>query len=147
MAAKRSAEVVWENDLMKGSGTITKVGSGALSDLPVTWASRTEQPGGKTSPEELLAAAHASCYAMAFSAALGRNNTPPERLRVHAESTFDRVGQGFKVTTMELSVSGKVPGLDEQKFREIAESAENGCPISNALRNNVEIKLNVTLEE
>jgi osmotically inducible protein OsmC len=146
MPAQRSAEVVWENDLMKGNGTITRVGSGALSNLPVTWAARTEQPGGKTSPEELLAAAHAACYAMAFSAALGRNNTPPQRLDVRAVSTFDKVGAGWKVTTMELDVTGRVSGLDEEKFRELARAAEQGCPISNALRNNVDIKLNAKLE-
>ncbi len=146
MAARRTAEVIWEGDLVKGSGKITSVGSGAFSDLPVTWASRTEEPNGKTSPEELLAAAHASCFAMAFSATLGRNNTPPEKLDVKVVSTFDRVGQGWRVVSMELLVRGKVPGLDESKFIELAKTAELGCPISNALRNNVEIKLSANLE-
>lgn len=145
MAAQRRASVVWEGDLIKGKGSITEVTSGAFSNFPVTWAARTEQPGGKTSPEELLASAHASCYAMAFSAALGRNGTPPQKLNVNALCTFDRVGDGWKVTTMELDVKGKVAGLDRTKFEEIASAAEKGCPISNALRNNVEIRLHAQL--
>jgi lipoyl-dependent peroxiredoxin len=145
MAAQRKAETVWQGDLLNGNGT-TKVFSGALPDFPVTWASRTEQPAGKTSPEELLAAAHASCFAMAFSATLARNRTPPKTLRVSATSTFDKVGDGWKVTKMDLNVTGNVPSLDQQKFSELAVTAEKGCPISNALRNNVEISVNAKLE-
>jgi osmotically inducible protein OsmC len=144
-AAQRRAEVIWEKDLLKGRGSV-KVGSGALSEFGVTWASRTEQPDGKTSPEELLAAAHASCYAMALSATLARKGTPPERLNVKAVSTFDRVGEGYKVTTMELTVRGKVPGIDQAKFEDAAREGEKACPISNALRNNVDIKLTAKLE-
>lgn len=146
MAAQRTADVIWENDLLNGKGSITNVGSGAFSNLALSWSARTEQPGGKTSPEELLAAAHAACYAMAFSATLARNKTPPQRLDVRAQCTFDKVGDGYKVTTMELSVRGKVPGLDQAAFQEIAKKAEQGCPISNALRNNVAISVNATLE-
>jgi len=146
MATQRRAEVIWENDLLNGSGTIKEVGSGAFSDLPLSWSARTEQSGGKTSPEELLAAAHASCFAMAFSANLARNKTPPQRLNVTAVCTFDKVGEGWKVTTMDLSVIGKVSGIDQMKFDEVARKAEQGCPISNAIRNNVEIKLNAKLE-
>ncbi len=142
--AKRTASVTWENDLIRGKGTV-RFGTGALPETGVTWASRTEQPGGKTSPEELLAAAHASCYAMALSATLARNGTPPTRLDVTAVCTFDRVGDGWKVTTMELTVKGTVRGIDSSKFEEIARVAEGGCPISNAIRNNVEIKLNPIL--
>ena len=134
------AHVVWEKDLLSGRGSV-KIGSGALPEFPVTWASRTEAPGGKTSPEELLAGAHASCYAMALSATLARNRTPPERLDVTAQCTFDKVGDGFKVTKMELTVEGKVPGLEPSRFIETAQAAEKTCPISNAIRNNVEIKL------
>ena len=144
-AAVRSAEVVWEKDLLTGHGSV-KIMSGAIPEFPVTWASRTEAPGGKTSPEELLAAAHASCYAMALSATLARKRTPPERLNVTAKCTFDKVGDGFKVTTMELTVRGKVPTLQASAFQEAAQAAEKACPISNAIRNNVEIKLSATLD-
>ncbi len=146
MAAKRTANVTWENDLVKGKGTV-RFGTGALPETGVTWVSRTEQAGGKTSPEELLAAAHASCYAMALSATLAGNKTPPTRLEVTAVCTFDRVGGGWKVTTMELTVKGIVPGLDARKFEELARTGEKGCPISNAIRNNVEIILNPILLE
>lgn len=140
----RTVEVVWEKDLLTGRGSV-KMGSGALPDFPVTWASRTETPAGKTSPEELLAAAHASCYAMALSATLSRRRTPPERLNVAAQCTLDKVGDGFKVTTMELTVRGRVPGLEQSTFQEVAQVAEKSCPISNAIRNNVEIRLTARL--
>ena len=144
-AAIRTAEVVWEKDLLTGHGSVRMM-SGALPEFPVTWASRTETPGGKTSPEELLAAAHASCYAMAFSATLARKRTPPERFDVTAKCTFDNVGDGFKVTTMELTVHGTVPGLQSSAFQEVAKEAEKACPISNAIRNNVEIRLTANLD-
>jgi osmotically inducible protein OsmC len=146
MVAKRTAEVTWENDLVKGHGRV-RFGSGALPETDVTWASRTEQPKGKTSPEELLAAAHASCYAMALSGTLAGNRTPPTRLDVTAVCTFDRVGDKWQVTTMELTVKGVVPGIDNSKFEEIARVAEASCPISNAIQNNVEIRLNALLEQ
>ena len=144
MAAQRRAEVTWENDLLKGNGKV-RFGSGALPESAVTWAARTEQSDGKTSPEELLAAAHASCYAMALSATLARNQTPPTRLDVSAVCTFDKVGDAWKVTKMELAVKGVVPGIDGSKFEELAHAGELGCPISNALRNNVEIRLKAAL--
>ena len=141
---QRTANVVWEKDLLKGAGNVT-TGSGAFRQFPVTWASRTEDSGGKTSPEELLAAAHASCYAMALSATLGRKGSPPERLEVTAVCSFERVGDGWKVTTSELNVKGKVPGMNAQTFTEWANAAEKTCPISNAIRNNVAIKLTASL--
>ncbi|MGD9891694.1 MAG: OsmC family peroxiredoxin [Dehalococcoidia bacterium] len=142
----RSAETIWNGDLMSGSGTLSTLSSSVLKDTPVTWAARTEVPEGKTSPEEMLAAAHASCYAMALSAHLGRSGTPPERLHVTATATFERAGQGFKVSRMRLDVRGRVPGLDQARFAEAARAGEQGCPISNALRNNVEITVNAILE-
>ncbi len=145
MAVQRKAEVVWEGDLLKGNGVV-KLISGALPEFPVTWASRVEQPGGKTSPEELLAAAQASCYAMALSATLARNRTPPQKLHITAVCTLDKVGDANKVTTMQISVEGNVPGLTQQQFDELAKKAEGGCPISNALRGNVEITLSAHLE-
>jgi len=144
-AATRSAEVIWEKDLLTGHGSV-RIMSGALPEFPVTWASRIEAPGGKTSPEELLAAAHASCYAMALSATLARKRTPSERLDVTAKCTFDKVGDGFKVTTMELTVHGRVPGLQSSAFQDVAKEAEKACPISNAIRNNVEIRLTAHLD-
>ncbi|MDA4130729.1 MAG: OsmC family peroxiredoxin [Thaumarchaeota archaeon] len=145
MPAQRKAEVVWEGDLLKGNGVV-KLNSGGLPEFPVTWASRVEQPGGKTSPEELLAAAQASCFAMALSATLARNRTPPQRLHITAVCTLDKVGDANKVTSMQISVAGNVPGIDQQQFDELAKKAENGCPISNAIRGNVEITLSARLE-
>jgi osmotically inducible protein OsmC len=113
--------------------------------LPVSWASRTEEPGGRTSPEELLAAAHASCFAMALSAGLGRAGTPPQRLEVTAAVTFDRVDGGWRVTSSHLTVRGQVPGIDQERFRQAAEAAKDGCPISQALKNNVALSVEATL--
>ena len=144
--AERQAEVVWEGSLTEGHGTIVHVGSGAIGQLPITWASRTERSDGKTSPEELIAAAHAACYAMALSHTLAQAGTPAQQLDVNATCTFEPVGGGFKITTMNLNVRGKVPGLDAAGFQKAAEQAEQGCPVSNALRNNVQIQLNAQLE-
>src|SRR5438552_5993543 len=120
MAAIREARAVWNGDLMSGSGAVRAVSSGKFADLPVSWSARTEAPGGKTSPEELLAAAHASCFAMALSAGLARAGTPPKKLEVSASVTFDKVGDGWKVTKSELTVRGWVPGSDAQKFKAAA---------------------------
>lgn len=141
--AERRAEVVWRGDLFKGSGTFDLASSGAAQDLPVTWASRTERHDGKTSPEELITAAHASCYAMALSNVLAQMGNEPEELNISAVCTFD-VDQ-VKVTKMVLDVRGRVPGLDAEGFQSAAEQGEEGCPISNALRGNVDIQLNASL--
>lgn len=143
--AERRADVTWTGDLIHGKGTI-KVGSGALTEQPVTWAARTEAPDGKTSPEELIAAAHAACYAMAFSNTLAKQGNPPERLAVTAVSTLDQVNGKWTITTMDLTVRGAVPGLDQAGFEDAARTAEAGCPVSNALRNNVKINLRAQLE-
>lgn len=143
---ERRVDVTWNGDLASGSGTLTG-GSGALGTLPVTWASRTEAPDGKTSPEELIAAAHASCYAMALSHVLSTAGNPPERLEVSAVCGLDpKSGGGFEVTSSNLSVRGTVPGLDQAGFEEMARQGEQGCPVSNALRNNVTIGLDAKLE-
>ena len=143
--AERRAEVVWQGNLIQGSGTVTP-GSGAFGTLPVTWASRTEDPNGRTSPEELIAAAHAACYAMAFSNTLNGAGTPPERLNVTATCALDRVDGKMKIVSMDLNVQGVVPGKTQAEFEELAKTAEQGCPVSNALRGNVEIRLTATLE-
>ena len=143
MAASRRAEVTWRGDLMSGAGTIDSVGSGAFSGLDVTWASRTEDASqGRTSPEELIAAAHASCFSMALSHGLAQAGHAPERLHVSAESTFV---PGTGITGMALSLEGVVPGLDEAGFREAAEEAKKNCPVSKALAGNVEITLDARL--
>ncbi len=144
--AERRADVVWEGNLVQGHGKIVSVGSGALGELPITWASRTERSDGRTSPEELLAAAHAACYAMAFSHTLAQAGTPADQLTVSATCAFEQVESGFKVTTMDLNVRGKVPGLDQAGFEKVAQQAEQGCPVSNALRNNVQIRVQAHLE-
>jgi lipoyl-dependent peroxiredoxin len=146
MSAIRRAEVSWSGDLATGSGTIGAVTSGAFGSLPVSWAARTESHDGKTSPEELLAAAHAACYAMAFSAGLGKAGTPPDRLDVSAEVTFDKVEAGWKVASSALTVRGVVPGISAEDFEAAAEAAKDGCPISGALKGNVELSVVATLE-
>ena len=139
MAADRRARVTWQGDLMSGSGTIDEVGSGAFGPLDVTWASRTEESNGKTSPEELIAAAHASCFSMALSHALAQAGTAPERLSVSATVTFV---PGTGITRSALEVEGSVPGLDEDGFRQAAENAKENCPVSQALKGNVELSVN-----
>jgi osmotically inducible protein OsmC len=136
--ALREAEIVWDGPLASGAGTLTS-GSGALSELPVTWASRTERADGKTSPEELIAAAHASCFAMALSLVLGENKTPPERVTVNAACTLDEVEGAPRITTVELTVRADVPGTEAAELERMVEQAADLCPVSNALRGNVEI--------
>jgi lipoyl-dependent peroxiredoxin len=141
---ERTANVSWRGDLMSGSGRIESVGSGALSGLDVTWASRSEaDASGRTSPEELIAAAHAACFSMALSHGLAQAGTPPERLQVSATSTFV---PGTGITAMRLELTGQVPGLDEDGFRKAAEDAKENCPVSKALAGNVEITLDARLE-
>lgn len=145
MAVRSSARAQWEGDLAKGSGIVSAGSSGRFDGLPVSWAARTEAHGGKTSPEELLAAAHASCFAMALSAGLGRAGTPPTRLDVTANVTFDRVSEKWTVVSSELEVRGTVPGIDATAFAKAAEDAKDGCPISRALKGNVRLAVNATL--
>jgi lipoyl-dependent peroxiredoxin len=143
--ATRDAEIIWEGPLASGTGTVSS-GSGALGELPVTWASRTERPDGKTSPEELIAAAHASCFAMALSLMLGEAHTPPERLAVSATCTLDEVDSAPRITTVTLEVRARVPGLEQAGFEQAVERASALCPVSNALRGNVEISVQSELE-
>ncbi len=138
MATQRTAEATWENDLLHGSGRV-KGTTGALSEMGISWSARTEAPQGKTSPEELLAAAHASCFAMAFSNTLAKLQHPPKHLRVRATASFEKVGDAFTVTKMDLEVHGEVPGLEAKAFQEAASTAAQSCPISRALKGNVQI--------
>jgi lipoyl-dependent peroxiredoxin len=142
---ERSARVVWRGGLAQGSGTVS-AGSGAVGELPVTWASRTERADGRTSPEELIAEAHAACYAMAFSNTLNEAGNPPERLEVDAVVSAELGDEGLRVTTSVLDVAGRVPGMDATEFERLAQEAERSCPVSNALRGNLEIRVNARLE-
>lgn len=141
---ERKSSVVWSGNLTEGNGILT-VDSGAFEPVPVTWEARTERAGGTTSPEELLAAAHASCFSMALSNGLTKMGHAPERLEVSAVCTLDRTDGGLRVTKMALSVRGAVGGLDEAAFRDAAETAKQGCPISSALDKGIEITLEATL--
>jgi lipoyl-dependent peroxiredoxin len=142
MPTDRRAEVVWTGDLMSGSGTIGSVTSGALGPLDVSWPSRAEEPNGKTSPEELIAAAWAACFSMALSAGLARAGTPPERLETSATVTF-QPGEG--IIKGALTVTGTVPSLDADGFREAAEGAKANCPVSKALAGIPEVTLDARL--
>jgi osmotically inducible protein OsmC len=141
--AERSANTVWEGDLPHGHGTLNGA-SGALNSLEVTWASRTERSDGKTSPEELIAAAHSSCFSMALANELGQGGNSPEQLEVSAKVTLDLKDGAPTVTTSELTVSGRVTGIDQSAFEQAAQSAAQNCPISRALAG-VEISVDATL--
>jgi osmotically inducible protein OsmC len=142
MATDRRAEVTWRGDLMGGSGVVERVGSGAFGPLDVTWASRAEEPAGRTSPEELIAAAHAACLSMALAHGLAQAGNPPEELSTSATVTFV---PGTGITRSVLDVTGRVPGIDEETFRAAAEQAKDGCPVSQALKGNVELELKAQL--
>ena len=146
MAAIRRATVKWNGDLNTGDGAVSAITSRAFTSLPVTWASRTEHADGRTSPEELLATAHATCFSMALSGDLTKAGTPPDRVEVTSEVAFDRVDGTWTVVSSKLTVRGKVRGLDNDGFRKIAEQTKDGCPISRAIAGNVAISLDAALE-
>lgn len=145
METTRSASAVWQGDLLSGSGTVSG-GTGLFTDLPTSWSSRTEEPQGRTSPEELLAAAHASCYSMAFSNNLAKAGFPPDRTDVRAEVTFEKQEIGWTVIRSALTVRAKVPGVDQATFDQAAEGARVGCPIARALNPSIEVTVDATLE-
>lgn len=140
---KRRADAVWEGSLTEGKGQVSFNSSGAIAELPVTWASRTETPGGKTSPEELIAAAHATCFSMALSNTLAKAGSPPDSLEVSATCTLNL--NPLKISNMDLEVRGVVPGIDADGFEKAAIEAKDGCPVSGALKNNLEISVQATL--
>ncbi len=142
MATDRRAEVIWKGSLMEGSGTIVSTTSGTIGEQPVSWPNRAEDSPSQTSPEELIAAAHASCFSMALSAGLARAGTPPEELRTSATVTF-QPGEG--ITKIALTVEGTVPGLDAAGFEEAAQGAKANCPVSKALSGVPEITLDARL--
>ena len=139
--ADRSGSAEWQGNLFEGRGTVSADSSGLFSDAGVTWASRTESPDGKTSPEELIAAAHAACFCMALSNELSTRDHAPERLQADATCTF----ADGKVTTMVIDVSATVPGAEQAAFDEALGAAVQSCPVSNALRGNVDIRVTASL--
>ena len=143
MATERTAQVTWNGGLMDGSGRITSTTSGVIGEQPVSWASRAEDANGKTSPEDLIAAAHAGCFAMALSHGLAQGGTPPDELKTSATVTF-QPGEG--ITKIALTVEGRVPGIDESAFLEAAEGAKANCPVSKALAGVPDISLDAHLE-
>ena len=142
----REARTTWEGDLQTGNGHTQALTSTAFGPLAVSWRARTERSDGQTSPEELLAAAHASCFSMALASRLAKVGTPAQRLEVHARVVFEKFEAGWRVTRSELTVRGRVPGCDEPTFRDRAEDAKENCPISQALRGNVEMSVEAVLE-
>ena len=142
MATEKTARATWDGDLLDGSGHV-KTGSGSV-DTDMSWAARAQDVEG-ASPEELIAAAHATCVSMALAAGLARSGTPPKRLETEATTAFDQVGEGFKLTSVRLTVRGEVDGVDEEAFRVAAEDAKENCPVSQALKGNVEITIDASL--
>jgi lipoyl-dependent peroxiredoxin len=145
MAVERTANADWQGDLMGGSGTVSTE-SGVVRDATIKWSSRAEAADENTSPEELIAAAHASCVSMALAHGLAQAGTPAQRIESQATATFDQVGDGFRMTTMRLQIRGQVDGLDDDGFREAAEQAKDNCPVSQALSDDVEVTLDASLD-
>lgn len=141
----RRATVTWTGTLAEGAGRVSAASSGAFRQLPVTWASRTESPDGRTSPEELIAAAHASCFSMALASTLTKDGTPPGDLNVTATVTFAKDEAGWSIASSHLEVRGQVPGSSQAAFADAADRARNSCPVSRALKGNVELSVAATL--
>jgi lipoyl-dependent peroxiredoxin len=145
MAIEREAHATWEGDLRQGSGRFDLRSSGSMSGQEVTFSSRFEQPGGKTSPEELIAAAHATCFSMALANGLAQDGNPPAKLETDALVTLDQANGGFVITSIHLTVRGHVDGVDESGFRQAAEQAKKNCPVSKALASVPSITLDAAL--
>jgi osmotically inducible protein OsmC len=144
MAVERTASAEWQGDLLGGSGTVSTQ-SGAVRDATIKWSSRAEAADENTSPEELIAAAHAACVSMALAHGLAQAGTPPQHIESQATSTFDQVGDGFRMTKMHLRIRGKVDGLDDDGFRKAAEDAKDNCPVSQALSDDVQVTVEAAL--
>jgi lipoyl-dependent peroxiredoxin len=144
MAVERNANAEWEGDLTSGSGKVSTQ-SRVVDNATVKWSSRAEQADENTSPEELIAAAHATCVSMALANVLAQAGTPPQRLETQATATFEQVGEGFRFTTMKLTIRGQVEGVDEDGFRQAAEGAKENCPVSQALKGNVDVSVDAAL--
>ena len=144
MAVERKANATWKGDLLGGSGQVSTE-SDAVSNATVKWSSRADEADENTSPEELIAAAHATCVSMALANVLTQAGTPPSKLETEATGTFDKTPDGFRLTTMRLSIRGQVDGLDEEGFRSAAEDAKQNCPVSQALKGNVDVTVDAAL--
>ena len=144
MAVERTANVEWQGDLISGSGKVSTQ-SGVVRDATVKWSSRAEQADENTSPEELIAAAHATCISMSLAGGLARAGNPPQKLETEATATFEKTDAGFRMTTMRITIRGEVDGLDEDRFRQAAEEAMENCPVSQALKGNVEVSVDASL--
>ena len=146
MATTRRADATWAGDLLSGKGTVTAATTGVFRDLPTTWASRIGEPEGVTSPEELLASAHASCFSMAFSNELAKAGTPPTKVTVSVAVSGDKLETGWTVLASAITVRAVVPGANDASLQEAADKAKDGCPISKPLKGNVELSFDATLE-
>jgi osmotically inducible protein OsmC len=146
METTRQAHATWHGTLNEGSGTVRSGTSGAFPELGVTWKARTEESGGLTSPEELLASAHAACFSMAFSNQLAKAGFTADRVETTATVLFQKQDAGWTVAKSTLDVRAKAPGIADAQFQELANAAKDGCPISRALKGNVELAVNATLE-
>ncbi len=144
MAVERTANAEWQGDLMSGSGKVSTQ-SGAVDNATVKWSSRAEAADENTSPEELIAAAYAACISMALANVLAQAGNPPQKLETEATSTFEKTGDGFRMTTMRVSIRGQVEGLDEDGFGAAAEDAKENCPVSQALKGNVDVSVDASL--
>jgi osmotically inducible protein OsmC len=144
----RDAEVVWEGSSARGRGSITAASSGAFAGLPFSEPARIGSPDGQTSPEELVAAAHAACYAMSLAAELTRAKIPPERVMVRASVVIDEVeGRGHRIVASELVVRARVPGSDDDAFLHAVEAADEGCPLSALIRASAAVSVDAELQE
>ena len=146
MATTRRATATWSGDLLSGRGSVTAATTGIFRDQATTWKARTEEADGVTSPEELLAAAHASCFSMACSNILAKAGTPPDRLDVEVTVSADKLEAGWTVVSAAIAVRGRVPRATQESFAAAANEAKDGCPISRALKGNVEMTVEATLE-
>jgi osmotically inducible protein OsmC len=144
MAVERTATAEWQGDLVEGSGTVSTE-SGVVRDATIKWSSRAEAADENTSPEELMAAAHAACISMALANGLAKAGTPPQELESEATATFESVDDGFRMTNMRIRIRGQVDGLDDDAFRQAAEEAKDNCPVSLALKDNVDVSVEASL--
>jgi osmotically inducible protein OsmC len=147
MTAVRSARAQWQGNLTEGSGSVSSLSSAQLRDLPISWSARTEDPAGLSGPEELLAAAHASCFSMAFSNTLFKAGFTAEHIETTVEVTGDKREAGWTVIASHITVRCRVPGASAADVADAAEKAKDGCPISRALKGNVELSVDATLEQ
>ncbi|MEA2677309.1 MAG: lipoyl-dependent peroxiredoxin [Chloroflexota bacterium] len=147
MAAVRSARAKWQGNLTEGSGSVSSLSSAQLSDLPISWSARTEDAAGLSGPEELLAAAHAACFSMAFSNTLFKAGFTAESIETTVEITGDKLEAGWTVISSHITVRCRVPGATDADVADAAEKAKDGCPISRALKGNVELSVDATLEQ